>query len=291
MAEEPNPTAHKWELAARLRQLRTEAGMSVEDAAAELMCSAAKISRMETAGRGVQLRDIRDLCRLYGVSAATQAELMQLAKDAKTPGWWQDFRTIEDPRTTFFGLENAASDMQVVEVLRVPGLFQTEEFTRALLPWVRPPGELSDQWIDETIRARAKRQIRISSGELRFHVIIDEAALRRPVGSAAVMLRQIERLLVDAARPNVTVQIIPFSRGPHPGIDGSFHRLSFPNGRIADVVFVEGLLGDFVLDKAHEVNHYQVVFDYMSTNVAYDAYDTTRWLKALADDLREAPAP
>jgi transcriptional regulator with XRE-family HTH domain len=281
MAQEPNPTAHKWELAARLRQLRTEAGMSVEEVAAELMCSPAKISRMESAGRGVQARDIRDLARFYGLSAAVQAELTQLAKDAKTPGWWQDFRAVGDPRTTFFGLETAAEAIRLVEIVRIPGLFQTEEFTKSLLPFIRPPGELSDQWIRETATARIQRQRRITSGDLAFHVILDEAALRRPVGGQSVMRRQVERLLEDAARPNVELQVIPFYKGPHPGIDGSFHHLSFPGGWIDDVVFLEGLRGDFVLDRAADVARYRLVFDDLSSRYALDAEETIDWLDKL----------
>jgi transcriptional regulator with XRE-family HTH domain len=104
-----SPTARKWELAARLRALRTEAELTVEAAASELMCSVAKISRMETAGRGVRPRDVRDLCRLYGVDDARCDELVALAIEARRPSWWQEFRTLEEHVANFTGLEAAAS--------------------------------------------------------------------------------------------------------------------------------------------------------------------------------------
>src|SRR4051812_502769 len=117
-----SPTARRWQLAARLRALRDVAGVTVEDAARELMCSVAKISRMETAGRGVAPRDVRDLCRLYQVSDAERDELIQFANDAKKPGWWQDYRTLDETTATFIGLETAADRFQWFEGLRMPGL-------------------------------------------------------------------------------------------------------------------------------------------------------------------------
>jgi transcriptional regulator with XRE-family HTH domain len=282
MAQEPNPTAHRRELAGRLRQLRIRAGLSVDEVAAELMCSAAKVSRMETAGRGVQARDIRDLSNLYGLSTTTQDELMQLTKDAKKAGWWQSFDTLEERRATFLGLENAASSVRVVEGLRIPGLFQTADFTAAFLPHMRPPGELERAWIDDAAAARVQRQRRVQSGELAVHAIIDEAALRRVVGRREVMREQLARLIRDAALPNVTIQVIPFGNGPHPGLDGSFNFLSFAGRRLADIVFVEGLLGDFVLDKPAEVERYRGVFEDLETRFALGEAESIRWLQNVA---------
>lgn len=283
-ASGPNPTVGRLELAARLRQLRLAAGKSIDDAAAELMCSVAKISRMETGGRGVQPRDIRDLCRLYGVSDNIRAELTGMAEEARSAGWWQrDFRTLDEQITTFVGLEAAATVMRTFEATRVPGLLQTTEFTRSLLPQVRPPGELTPEWIHETVALRERRQKRVESGELQLHAIIDEAALRRPVGGTEVMRRQVGRLLEEAARPNVNLQVIPFDSGPHAGTDGSFQHLSFE--RIDAMVYVEGLLGNFLIFNTDEVAHYRTVFDDLSTRFALDAEQTTQWLSALHKQL------
>jgi transcriptional regulator with XRE-family HTH domain len=278
----PNPTVGRLVLAARLRELRIQAGKTIDDAAAELMCSVAKISRMETGGRGVQPRDIRDLCRLYGASDEVRAELNRMAGEAGATSWWQrDFRALDEQITTFIGLEAAATETRIVEGMRVPGLLQTPSFARALIRDLRPPGELTSEWIDETVASRERRQKRIESGDLRLHAILDEAALSRPVGGAEVMRQQVARLVDEAARPNVDLQVIPFERGPHPGVDGSFQHLSFGRHNIGNIVFVEGLLGNYLLDKGDDVARYQVVFDDLSTRFALDPDATTRWLKAL----------
>jgi len=283
-----SPTARRWELAARLRALRIEAGRSIEDAAAELMCSVAKISRMETAGRGVQPRDIRDLCRLYGVSDAVRDQLMQTAADARKPGWWQEFPSLDEASTTYIGLEAAASEIFLFEALRIPGLLQTPEFSTALIPQLRPPGELTQEWIGDTVAARGKRQERVASGDISVHAIIDEAALQRPVGGPAVMIGQVGRLVAEARRPNVTLQVIPISRGPHPGLDGSFQLLNFPKGLIGDVIFVEGLLGNFLLDKQDVVDHYRTVFQDLAVRFALGVDETLDWLDRHRASLEKA---
>jgi hypothetical protein len=273
-----SPVLRRWELAARLRALRLEAGRSIDDAAAELMCSVAKISRMETAGRGVQPRDIRDLCMYYGVANAVRDELMAMAAEARKPGWWQEFPTMDDYATTYIGLEAAASHVLVSDAMRMPGLLQTPEFTQALLTSLRPEGEFSLDWVSDTVAVRQKRQERVISGELHLHAVIDETAFARPVGGPEVMAAQIERVIQEAQRPNVTIQVIPFSRGAHPGIEGSFTLLSLPAGRIDDVIFVEGLLGNFTLDKETEVQRYRVIFEDLAHRFALPPEESLEWL-------------
>lgn len=281
-----NPTARRWELATRLRQLRVNAGKSVDDAARELMCSPAKISRMETAGRGVQPRDVRDLCRFYQTSDAVRDELMQAVADARKSGWWQDFRALDDQVQTFLGLESAASEVRFFDPQRLPGFLQNMDYTAALLPQLRPPGELTDVWIADTVASRGKRYERVSSGELAVKVILDEAALRRPIGGGAVMLSQIDRLIRDSSLPNVSLQVVPFEVGPYPGLEGSFQHLRFPPGYLEDVAFVEGLLGNFLLDKRPETDRYLAVFDDISGRFALPAADTKTWLQGLRSDLQ-----
>jgi transcriptional regulator with XRE-family HTH domain len=280
-----NPMVRRWELAAHLRDLRVQAGRTIEEAAAELMCSVAKISRMERAGRGVQPRDVRDLCRFYAVDDATRDELMELAVEARKAGWWQDFRALDEQLLTFIALESAATEIRTFEALRVPGLFQTAEFTAAVLPQTRPPGELTPERIDETARARAHRQERVTAGDLSVRAIIDEAALRRPIGGPEVIADQVRRLLADAVRPNVELQVIPFARGPHPGIEGSFSHLSFGTARVADLVYVEGLLGNFLLDQPGDVGRYRQVFEDLGGRVALSIDETLHWLDSLLYEM------
>jgi transcriptional regulator with XRE-family HTH domain len=282
MASGLNPTASRLELAARLRELRQEAGRSLEDAAAELMCSVAKISRMETGGRGVQPRDVRDLCRLYGVSDQVRSELDALVNAARVSGWWKDYGNLYDPTATFIGLEDAATSVRMYEGALIPGLLQTSEYTRELIRDLRRPGEVTESWIAETVAARERRQKRIESGSLFFHVILDEATLVRPVGAPDVMRRQFLRLIDEAARPNVTLQVIPFARGPHRGMEGSFQCMSFSDHRIDDIVYFENLKGMYSLDKGTEVAPYREAFDDLAARFALDPEETVEHLRAKA---------
>jgi transcriptional regulator with XRE-family HTH domain len=297
MATDNNPVARRWQLAAQLRAIREEAGKTADEAATELMCSVAKISRMETAGRGIQPRDVRDLCRFYGTSKAIQDELIGLAEEAQQPGWWQDFRTLSEDTTTFIGLESAAHSVRSVDALRLSGLLQNRDYTAALLEGMRFAPNRTTRWVEETIEARVKRQERVESGELAIHQILDESALRRLVGGYDVMVRQVERLLTEVARPNVTLQVIPFELGPHPGLDGAFTYLSFPSGRIDDIVYIEQLVGNQMLDKPPVVKRYLDIFDYL-VRYALSPDDTIVWLEALLSELtaqaprgRESHAP
>jgi transcriptional regulator with XRE-family HTH domain len=132
-APKSSPTVRRWELAAALRALRLEAGLSIEDVASELMCSPAKVSRLETAGRGIQPRDVRDLCRLYKVGDSDSDRLMALAVEAKRPTWWQGLHSLPPETTAFIDLEGAAESFRSLAVGRLHGLLQTEAYTRHLL--------------------------------------------------------------------------------------------------------------------------------------------------------------
>lgn len=277
-ASADSPTFRRWELAARLRDLRLAAEMSVDEVAAELMCSAAKISRMETGGRGVQPRDVRDLARLYGLPAPVRDELMSLAEEAKKPGWWQGYRILDEQTATFVGLESAAVQARQFVGLYLPVLLQTPAYTRALLEGARPPGYLSADDIDQTVEIRRRRQERVLAGDLYLSVIIDEAAVSRIVGGVGTMERQLRHLEEMADLPNVVIRAIPFAQGSHLGINGSFEHLRFGSGRLGDVIFVEGLLGGFLLDKSNDADRHLKVFEYIESETAMSPLDTLQWL-------------
>jgi transcriptional regulator with XRE-family HTH domain len=274
----PNPTVRRLELAARLRDLRTSAGKSLEDVASELMCSTAKISRLETGERGIQPRDVRDLCRFYEVSDRERAQLIKLAEEARKPGWWQDFRGLDQRTATFIALESAATEIRFAQSMIIPGLLQTEEYTRALLPRLRPPGGMTPDAVDDASRLRERRKERLLRGDVQFHTVVDEVAFRREVGSPDVMVRQLDRLLELASMPSIEIQVIPFASGPHPLLEGSFQHMLLGSS-LSDVVFVEGLLGAFIVDDSDHVNHYREIWDYISCTVAQDADRTLLWLK------------
>jgi transcriptional regulator with XRE-family HTH domain len=280
-----SPTARRWELAARLRSLREAAGKSIEDAAKELMCSPAKISRMETAGRGILLRDIRDLCRYYGVPDSVREDLMTMATEARKPGWWADYRSIDEQTATFVGLESAADEILQVESRMVGGLLQSPETTRAILASVRVPGELTPAWIDDTVALRKRRQERLLAGELQFGIVMDEVVFLRlaQLLDAPALRAQLDHLLAVSNLPNATVQVARIDAGIYPGVDGSFQLLRFglASETLPDMVHVEGLLGTFLIERNPEVVRYLEIYQHMVDVVAMSPDETRKWLDSL----------
>jgi transcriptional regulator with XRE-family HTH domain len=283
-ASKANPTVRRWELAAALRALRIEAGLSIEDVAAELMCSAAKVSRLETAGRGIQPRDVRDLCRLYKVTDAERDRLMVLATEAKQPTWWHGLPLLEAVTTSFLDLEAAAIRVRSSEGQRLQGLLQTETYTRSLLKNYQPP-ELAyaEDFIDQTVQARKHRQLAAKTAATNFSFIVDEAAIRRPFGSSTDMTLQIERLLEVSEYSNHELRVIPLRHGIHPGIHGTFVHMSFLQEILPDAVLVEGHLGLFVIDKPAETARYNQIFEQLLA-IALDERASRDFLHDLLSD-------
>lgn len=276
-----NPTIRRRELARRLRELRLAAGKSVDEVAQELMCSAAKVSRMETGERGVQQRDIRDLCRFYGLGVAERDHLMRLAQEAAKRGWWHDFSSMDQQVVNYVALEAAATEIRYAQVLLLPGLLQTAEYTRALLPHLRVPGEMAAEVVEQTVELRARRQQRLLAGEVVLKAVIDESAFRRKVGTARVMLAQLDRLIEATCAGGVTVQVIPFDAGPHPALEGSFQYMCLGD-ELEDIVFVEGSNGYFLLEDPRQVLSYAQVHAHLS-KVALDVEASRAWMQRERD--------
>lgn len=288
MATPSSPTARRFELARRLRELRLEAKKSPEEAAAELMCSTAKVSRIETGGRGVQGLDVKVLCRFYRVTPQVERGLLALAAEAGKRGWWQDFRTLDEQTKTFIGLESAADELLQVEVVRIPGLLQTPDYIRELVEHLRPPGFWEEGSIDQIVEARLIRQRRVTDGGLQLSVVIDEAALARRLGPPGLMAEQLQHLISVAEQPNVVIQVTPFEAGPHPGLDGSFQLLEFADDALQDTVFVEAQYGNLILraeEKPDIVERYREVHRHISEAVALPADQTLTWLHRYRQQL------
>lgn len=254
-----SPTVLRWELGARLRSLRTRSGLSIEDAARELMCSQAKVSRMETAGRGIQPRDVRDLCRLYTVEDTVRDELIRMANDAKRPGWWQQYGTLDEQAATYIGLESAATAINMLESRVIPGLLQIPEYSRLLLAGIATP-PLEAEEIDDAVETRQRRRERIVSGEVEISVLLDETVLDRAFGDADILSRQLKELAELATLPNVSIRLIPLDAGPHPGVHGSFAHLIFRGRELADVIYLEGLWGNTFVERPSEVERFRQAY-------------------------------
>ena len=255
-----SPTVRRRELGALLRKLRTEKGLTVEQAADQLLFSMSKLSRMET-GHGVATpRDVRDLCDLYDVtSEAERDHLMQLAAEGKQQGWWQSYDL--DYFATYVGLEAEAAGISYYQSAIVPGLMQTPGYARAMAAASIP--RVTPERIDELIEVRRMRQRLLAQNPpVRLDVVLDEAVLRRAVGGAVVMSEQLERLIELASQPNVLMQVIPYAVGAHPAMDSTFNILDFA-GSVPRVVYVEGLVGWLYLERPQDVTRYLQVFKHL----------------------------
>ncbi len=267
MAPTGSPTVRRWELASRLRAMREQANLSLDDVARRLLCSSSKISRIETAVRTPSLRDVRDFCEAYGASEGTQAELMALVREAKQPGWWQSYDEVAARSATYIGLEDAATAIRAYETSRVPGLLQTPTYTRALMRRIIP--SLSTEAIEQFVEARKERHQRIlrTPGSPRYWAILDEAVLARQVGGPKVMEEQIEHLLTCVADQLVTLQLVPFAVGAHAGMEGSFVILEF-DGALPDVVYVEGRSGQLFLNRPADLRIFRETLGLLQASAA-----------------------
>lgn len=261
MPEVRSPTVRRRELGALLRTLRTGQGLTVEQVAERLLCSSSKVSRMETGHRGASLRDVRDLCELYGVTDPGERDrLMTLAREGKQQAWWQSY---DLPYSTYVGLEAEARIIKDYDSAVVPGLLQTPDYTRARHDGTMPrldPGE-----IEKRVKVTQTRQLLLTRDDPpRFWFVLDEAAVHRVVGGPAVMKAQLNRLTEVASLPNVTIQIIPYEVGAHPALDSIFTIVEFAGG-VPGVVYVEGLVGSIYLERPEDLDRYQRVFARLCT--------------------------
>jgi transcriptional regulator with XRE-family HTH domain len=256
-----SPTLRRRELGARLRELRLARGLTVEQVSERLLCSPSKVSRMETGQRGATLRDVRDLCQIYGLTDGSQVEyLMGLVREAKQQAWWQSYDL--DNYATYVGLEQAATTLCYYQSTIVPGLLQTVGYARAMHEGSMP-AEFTAERADELIEVRMRRQqVLTRDPPLQLRVVLDEAVLHRVVGGPNVMTAQLRHFDAIAKRPNVTLQVIPFSVGAHPAMENMFNIIEF--GDVApSVVYVEGLMGWLFLERENDVRRYAQIFKYL----------------------------
>jgi hypothetical protein len=251
------PEVCRRELAGQLRSLRSQHGLTTEQVAGHLFCSVGKVSRMENGFRAGTVRDVRDLCELYKVSGAQRDYLMDLARQSKQHGWWQDY---DPPFSTYIGLEADAASISSYECVVVPGLLQTADYARAVMNEVRR-GRLDQEAIEERVQMRLTRQRVLTQRDPpKFIAVMDEAVLHRVVGSAAVMAEQLDQLIALSRLENIDLRMITYGAGCHPGLGGAFTIMGFDGG-LSDVVYVEGLFGMLYIEKARDVERYQYVFE------------------------------
>jgi transcriptional regulator with XRE-family HTH domain len=249
-------------LGSQLRRLRTERGLSREQAGEAIRASEWKIHRLENGQVGFKDRDVVDLLRLYEVDDPGEvASFLVLAREANAPGWWHQYGDLLPPWfRAYVDLEAAAALIRTYEGQFVPGLLQTEDYLRAVVGGAQlnePPEEA-----ERRVALRlGRQQLLTREGAPRLWAVVDEAALRRPVGGREVMRAQLERLAEATKLPNVTLQVLPLEAGAHPAMVGAFSVLRFAGQELPDVVYLEHLTNAAYLDKRDEVEKYLDVME------------------------------
>ena len=253
------PTGRRRRLGAELRRLREETGLTIDQVAEALECSQSKVSRIETGQVSATPRDVRDMLALYRVSDAQREAMVQIAREARQPGWWQKFVDVPDGVPAYVGLETAATSIDIYMSVIVPALLQTADYARAVIGAVRP--DLPSAEIDRRVELRLRRQALLDQDSPpALRVLLDDTVLRRPVGGEKVMAAQRRRLLKDAARPAVTLQVLPIEAGVHAGMDGPFTIFGFPAPAERDVVALDSAADALYLEGAEDVARYRRVF-------------------------------
>ena len=279
------PSARARRLAAELRQLREASGMTGEDVASRLKWSASKVSRIETSRTAVTTGDLRALLDLYQVSGSARDRLAELGRTANQRGWWDAYgETLSYGYSTFLALENDAESERFYGQMIVPGLLQTsryaEEIIRATL-LAAPPGAIARR-----VEARLARQrLLTKDGPLQFSTVLDESALRRQVGGPDVMADQISHLIEIARRPNITVQILPFAKGAHIAMTGSFSLLRFPGPTASYIVYLENMTDELFIESEAESYHYSLAYDRL-TELALGPEESLAFAAQIAQEVK-----
>jgi transcriptional regulator with XRE-family HTH domain len=260
-----SPMLRRRQLAAHLRELREAAGFSIKDAADGLECSSAKISRIETAQRGAIPRDVRDLCKLYGITDQAEIDrLMEMAREAKQPGLNEEFGITagDEQMRTYIGLETAATSITEFQTSFLPGLLQTGDYARALMRGMLP--RMTQEVLENRAEARIRRQeLLLRQGAPTYWAVIDETIFSRQIVTGQLMRRQLDHLIEINKLTNVTIQIIPLTAGAFMGLDHPFVFFRLPELPVPDIVYIEGLTTVNYLEKPSETEPFREAIEHL----------------------------
>ena len=276
------PTVLRILLGGQLRRLRESRGITAQAAAKAIRGSESKISRIELGRNAIREIDVLDLLTFYGVDAAEREQLLNLAEQASRPGWWHRFNDIlPDWFQAYVGMEEAATSIRIYEPQFIPGLLQTPRYTAAVLTMCDIP--ISEA--ERHVILRKERQRRFTDGRVKLWAIIEETALRRPIGNREILLDQLQYLLSLTDRSNLTLQIIPFGRGGH-AVPSGFTILRFGDSDLQDVAYLEHLTSALYFDKKADVDRYLLAMERLSI-VSAKPSETPGLLAAIIKQLED----
>ncbi|MET8156732.1 helix-turn-helix transcriptional regulator [Sphaerisporangium sp. NPDC005289] len=278
MPQRTNPTIRHRRLAAELERLRDAAGFSREEIAERLDWHATKVWRVESARSGISVGDLRDLLDLYEVQGARREALLALARHSRQKGWWTEYRDVLTG--SYLDLEAQASTIRNFEPQVIPGLLQTEAYARTVIraTLITDPKEVRRR--TEARMARQQLLTRDGDGPTLW-VILDEVAIRRPVGDGDTMREQLQRLIEMSEHPRVTMQVIRTSAGAHPGLSGPFVILDFPTPQFfAPIIYLETAATGLYLEETEEVMQYTLMFDHLRA-IALSPAESVRFIQSV----------
>ena len=259
---EYSPTVRGRRLIREIERLRHGSGLSMEAGAKQLGWSTSKLYRLENGRSRISTDDLADMLDLYGVCSPQREALIQLGRDARRRGWWTAYTDIFTG--SYIAMEAEAASIRV-NALMIPGLFQAPGYANAVITGTRPT--ITAEEAGRRVAARTARQDALFSRPEppEVHVILDEAVLHRQVGGPAVMALQLAALAEAAARPNVIVQVLPFTAGENAGMESHFVILAFEAAEDPPVAYVEGLMGDVYIEAAEEVDRFSLAWTHLVT--------------------------
>jgi hypothetical protein len=252
----------------------------MREAGYHIRATESKISRLETGKVSFKERDVEDLLTFYGVlDGKERDQVLDLVREANAQGWWHSFsEVLPSWFEAFIGLESAASVVRTYEVQFVPGLLQCPQYVDAVLSSNRAQSATD---LQRRIELRQRRQAALERDDAPIlWVVLDEAALRRPIGGPEVMKAQIAYLIEQAERPNITIQLLPYSVGAHAAEGGAFTLLRFAEADLPDVVYLEHLTGAQYIERPEDVEQYARAMDRISVDALHPEA-TLEALKAL----------
>ena len=262
-----SPTVRRRRLAAELRGIRESKGKSGDTVAAALKWSPSKISRYERARTGLRPREVERLLDYYEITGPRRALLLSLAEDAAQKGWWEEFTdSLSEDYKQFIGLEHEATSMAIWHVDVVTGLLQTEEYARHIIGSYSRVEPVAPGMIGRLVRVRMRRQQVLDRDGLQLSVVLDESVLKRRIGDEAVMYDQLQRLVKEADRPNLTLQVLPLD-AQHVVFGESFVIFGFgqdADAMLQDVVSTEHLRSGFTLEGERDTYLHRIAFQMLS---------------------------
>jgi transcriptional regulator with XRE-family HTH domain len=267
-------------LAAELKDLRAQAGLNIRDAASQAGLSTSKLNRIELGSRVIELEDMVALLVVYGVTGLERERLLAMTREANLPGWWETTDAdIPKHVAALINFEAEATRIVHVALLRIPGLMQTPAYIRAVMA--------SCQVIGTTMEARTatrlgRQAVLTRSGAPQFIAILDEATLRRPVGGPRAMAQQLRHVASLASFPHISVRVVPFERGDHIGLDGTFVTMEFARAR--PIVYLEHKRSSGFVDEPSDVAPFQEAVDTL-LEVALDSPESVDFIAHIAAEF------